>query len=348
MTNETKYIIPPDYRPLFGIREIETAIKLTKDCFETFLAEELSLQRVTAPLFLRKSTGLNDDLNGIEKPVSFRASGIGIDAEIVQSLAKWKRLALKRYGFKPGEGLYTDMNAIRADETVDPIHSLYVDQWDWEKIIESKNRTPETLKTTVERIYAALLKTERHLSEAFPALTSLRLPEKISFFTSDELYSAFPDKNPKEREAEFTRQHGAIFVIGIGGTLPDGSIHDGRAPDYDDWSTPRSDGGMGLNGDILVWHEPLGIPLELSSMGIRVDPESLRRQLEIRNAMSRAELPFHKALLAGELPQTLGGGIGQSRLCMYFLRTAHVGEVACGLWPDDVIEAYLKNGITLL
>lgn len=342
-----QYEIPSDYRPLFDIRNVETAIKITKDRFETFLANELSLQRVTAPLFIRKGTGLNDDLNGIEKPVSFHASRIGMDGEIVQSLAKWKRFALKRYGFPLGEGLYTDMNAIRADETVDELHSLYVDQWDWEKIIRPEERTFETLKDAVEKVYASLYKTEQYLSDVFPGIIVPKLPESIVFITAEELLAKYPDKSPKERESAFTKENGAVFIIGIGGELPNGTIHDGRAPDYDDWSTPR-EGGIGLNGDVLVWHEPLEIALELSSMGIRVDAVALRRQLEIRNALDRLELPFHKSLVAGELPQTMGGGIGQSRLCMYLLRTVHVGEIACGLWPDEMIEAYANNGITLL
>ncbi|MDO4569709.1 MAG: aspartate--ammonia ligase [Planctomycetia bacterium] len=335
------------YVPLLGIRDVELAIKQVKDHFEDQLSKNLGLQRVTAPFFVQSGTGLNDDLNGVEKPVSFRVSGADCNVEVVQSLAKWKRYALKRYGFQPGEGLYTDMNAIRPDETLDEIHSFYVDQWDWCKVISPEERNVETLKETVRKIYACLVETEQFVASQHPALTPI-LPKDITFVTSKELYEAYPDKTPKERETEVCKKFGAVFVIGIGGELPDGTIHDGRAPDYDDWTTPRPDGGIGLNGDILVWNPVLESAFELSSMGIRVDAEALRRQLKIRQCEERAELPFHKMLLEGALPQTMGGGIGQSRLCMYMLHCAHIGEVACGIWPDGVREACEKAGVTLL
>ena len=335
------------YKPLFSLRDSEQAIKQVKDCFEQLLSREMGLQRVTAPFFVRSGTGLNDDLNGVEMPVSFNVKDAHQKVEVVQSLAKWKRYALKRYGFKPGEGLYTDMNAIRPDETLDNIHSFYVDQWDWCKIILPEERNVETLKATVEKIYACIVACEKAISAKFPVVTPL-LPEKITFVTTKEMYEQYPTLTPKQRETEYCKKYGAIFVIGIGGALPDGSIHDGRAPDYDDWTTPRPDGGIGLNGDIVVWNPILESAYELSSMGIRVDAETLLRQLEIRGCMERAQFPFHKALLAGELPQTLGGGIGQSRLCMYMLRTAHIGEVQAAIWPDEMIAEYAEKGVTLL
>ena len=338
--------IPKDYRPLFPVREIEAAIKGIKDNFERELAVALGLQRVTAPLFLPKSTGLNDNLSGIEKPVSFFASDINEEVEIVQSLAKWKRYALHKYGFRPEEGLYTDMNAIRPDETLSPLHSLYVDQWDWEKVMRPDQRNVDYLKKTVESIFSAMRRTEVFVCKTFPKITPI-LPEKIAFMTSEELSAKYPGMTPKERETAACKECGALFIIGIGGELPDGTIHDGRAPDYDDWSTPR-EGGIGLNGDILLWHPVLETALEVSSMGIRVDAETLRRQLEIRQCEDRAVLPFHRGVLSGELPQTVGGGIGQSRLCLYMLRAIHVGEVACGLWPEETLKAYADAGVTLL
>lgn len=342
-----QYIIPQGYKPAFEVREIESAIKGIKDRFERDLAEQLGLQRVTAPLFLEKSTGLNDDLNGIEKPVGFYASTLKKEVEIVQSLAKWKRYALHQYGFQAGEGLYTDMNAIRPDETVDAIHSLYVDQWDWEKVMRPDQRKVEFLQQIVESIFDALKSTEKYVCRQYPQIQPI-LPKTIRFVTSEELLRTYPDMTPKERETACCKEHGAVFIIGIGGDLSDGTIHDGRAPDYDDWSTPREDGGCGLNGDILLWHPLLETALEVSSMGIRVNAESLRRQLTIRHCEERAELPFHRGVLSGELPQTVGGGIGQSRLCLFMLRAIHVGEVACGLWPEDMIAAYKNANVTLL
>ncbi len=341
------YSIPRDYRSCLEVRERERAIKTVKDDFESALADALNLQRVTAPLFLLKETGLNDDLNGVEKPVRFYATDIGKEVEVVQSLAKWKRHALHRYGFSPGEGLYTDMNAIRPDETLSPIHSLYVDQWDWEKVMKPNERNVEFLQATVESIYQALCQTEMNLARKFPQMTPV-LPKTIQFVTSDELQKEFPNMTPRERENAYCEKHGAIFVIGIGGKLADGREHDGRAPDYDDWTTPRKDGGRGLNGDIIVWHPLLKRAFELSSMGIRVDAVSLKEQLGIRGCTERADLPFHRAVLDGTLPQTIGGGIGQSRLCMFLLKAVHIGEVACGLWPDKATEEYRKSGVVLL
>ncbi len=339
--------IPAGYKPLLTLRDSELAIKQVKDHFEAQLSAALGLQRVTAPFFVRSHTGLNDDLNGVEKPVSFRVSGAHTDVEVVQSLAKWKRFALKRYGFKPGEGIYTDMNAIRPDEELDEIHSFYVDQWDWCKIITAEQRNVETLKETARKIYECLRETEQFVASQHAAITPI-LPNEITFVTTEEALKAYPDKTPKERENEYCRQFGAVFLIGIGGAMSDGTIHDGRAPDYDDWSTPREDGGLGLNGDILVWNPVLQRAFELSSMGIRVNPEALERQLRIRGCLQRRELPFHQALLNGELPQTMGGGIGQSRLCMYMLHAAHVGEVQSAIWPEEMIEECAQAGVTLL
>lgn len=344
----TSLFLPQAYRPTLDVRAIESAIKDIKDYFERRLAEALNLQRVTAPLFVRSGTGINDDLNGVERPLRFCVKEDGdAPVEIVQSLAKWKRLALARYGFRYGEGLYTDMNAIRPDETLDNIHSIYVDQWDWEKIIRPDERNLATLKATVEAIYDAICRTEFHIASEHSGIRPI-LPERITFITSEELCARYPDLHPRERENRICAEHRAVFVIGIGGLLPDGQIHDGRAPDYDDWTTPNSAGGRGLNGDILLWNPVLERSFEISSMGIRVDPATLLTQLEIRGLTARKELAFHRMLLAGELPQTMGGGIGQSRLCMFFLRTAHVGEVACGIWPEEMVRRCKEANITLL
>lgn len=332
-------IIPEGYTSPLDIRETEIAIKYVKDYFERELANQLNLTRVSAPLFVEPQSGLNDTLNGVERPVRF---GIKEQAdhevEIVHSLAKWKRYALKRYGFHHGEGLYTDMNAIRRDEDTDNLHSIFVDQWDWEKIIDKEERNFDTLKDTVRRVYDALRYTEKYMSEKYGYIKPI-LPDEIYFITSQELEDMYPDKTPKERENEITRLKGAVFVMQIGGNLASGKPHDGRAPDYDDWS---------LNGDILVYYPVLDIALELSSMGIRVDEESLMRQLKIRGCEDRANLPFQKALLNGELPYTIGGGIGQSRICMFFLRKAHVGEVQSSLWPAGVVEECEAKGVWLL
>jgi aspartate--ammonia ligase len=340
--------LPVGYEPTLDIRRRETAIKDIKDFFERELSAALGLHRVTAPLFVRSGTGINDDLNGIEQPVRFCVKEDGnAQVEIVQSLAKWKRLALKEYGFEVGDGLYADMNAVRPDETIDEIHSIYVDQWDWEKIISPEERNLETLRNTVESIYDCICRTEYHLASQYASIRPV-LPEKIFFVSAEELFRRWPDADPKERENLICNEHRAVFIIGIGGHLPDGKPHDGRAPDYDDWSTLNSAGGRGLNGDILIWNSVLNRAFEVSSMGIRVDPKTLREQLKVRRLEERLDLDFHRRLLADELPQTMGGGIGQSRLCMFFLRAAHVGEVACGVWPDAMRKACRRANVTLL
>ncbi|RJO65866.1 MAG: aspartate--ammonia ligase [Myxococcales bacterium] len=340
--------IPEGYRTLLDTLEMEAAIKRIKDFFELNLSRSLNLRRVSAPLFVRAGTGVNDDLNGVERPVRFRVKGDGdAEAEIVHSLAKWKRMALKLYGFPAGGGLYTDMNAIRPDEDLDNLHSIYVDQWDWELIIDPAERTLEKLRAVVATIYDALCRTEFFIASIYPSIRPL-LPERIAFVTAEELAARWPDLAPKEREDRILEEKRAVFLIGIGHDLPDGKPHDGRAPDYDDWSTPRPDGGRGLNGDILLWHPVLEQAFEISSMGIRVDAEALRRQLAIRGKETWADREFHRMLLNGELPQTMGGGIGQSRLCMFFLRTAHIGEVAVGLWPDSMQQQCRQAGIVLL
>lgn len=333
-----KLIIPKDYNPVLDLRDTEIAIKLVKDFFETELARQLNLTRVSAPIMVTPESGLNDNLNGVERPVSFDVLETGQQVEIVHSLAKWKRQALKTYGFKPGEGLYTDMNAIRRDEETDNIHSIFVDQWDWERIITQEERNEAFLRSIVEKIYLTLRKTEGYVCAHYPHIKP-ELPDHITFITTQELEDRYPDKTGKEREYLATKEYGAVFLMGVGGALKSGKIHDGRAPDYDDWS---------LNGDILLYDPLLDISLEVSSMGIRVDPETLRNQLAIRGCQERAELPFQKALLNGELPQTIGGGIGQSRMCVYLLRKAHVGEVQASLWPQDVVEACRRANIQLL
>ena len=330
--------IPKGYKSILNPRQTQMAIKKVKDFFERDLAIQLDLIRVSAPLFVTSSSGLNDDLNGVERAVRFDIKGVESDAEIVHSLAKWKRNALKEYGFERDEGLYTDMNAIRRDEDVDNIHSVFVDQWDWERIISKEERTVETLKSTVKKIYAALRHTEKHVADDY-AFAKRLLPEKITFVTSQELEDKYPDLTAKEREYKAAKEHGAIFLMQIGGALKSGKPHDGRAPDYDDWS---------LNGDIIVYYELLDIALELSSMGIRVDEEALMRQLKIKGCEERATLPFHRALLNGELPYTIGGGIGQSRMCMFFLHKAHIGEVQSSVWDDETIRVCNEAGITLL
>ena len=331
-------IIPKNYNPVLDLRDTEIAIKLVKDFFETELARALNLTRVSAPIMVTPQSGLNDNLNGVERPVSFDILETGEMAEIVHSLAKWKRQALKTYGFRPGEGLYTDMNAIRRDEVTDNIHSIFVDQWDWERIITPEERNEATLRDIVKKIYLTLRKTEGFVCAHYPHIKP-ELPDSIAFVSTQELEDRYPDLTPKQREYEAVREHGAVFLMGVGGALRSGKIHDGRAPDYDDWS---------LNGDILLYDPLLDISLEVSSMGIRVDPEALRRQLAIRGCEERAELPFQKALLNGELPLTIGGGIGQSRMCVYLLRKAHVCEVQASLWPEDVVEACRAANIQLL
>lgn len=328
--------------------ELEKAIELVKSEFAAALAGQLSLYKVTAPMLVKRGTGINDDLNGIEKPVSVAAPALaGHTIEIVHSLAKWKRMKLAQLGLPAGEGIFTDMRAIRADEELTPLHSLYVDQWDWEKVIKPEERSLETLKKTVRSIYTAIKVAEVKLYTAFPAFVP-QLPEEITFVHTEELQAQYPDLSPKEREDKIAKALGAVFIIGIGGQLEGGERHDGRAPDYDDWSTPTEKGYKGLNGDIIVWNPVLGRAFELSSMGIRVDVEALTRQLELAACPERASLPFHTALLAGKFPQTMGGGIGQSRMCMFLLQKKHIGEVQASLWPDEMMTGCEKDGITLL
>ncbi len=343
-----KLIKPNGYKAVLDMRQTEQGIKLIKDFFQQNLSAELRLRRVTAPLFVEQGTGINDDLNGVERPVSFPIKDLdGRSAEIVHSLAKWKRLTLANYQVADGYGIYTDMNAIRADEELDNLHSLYVDQWDWERVINEGNRNVDFLKRVVRKIYGALLRTEYLVCEAFPQITPL-LPEDITFFHSEELLQRYPNLTSKQREDAVCKEFGAVFVIGIGGELSDGKIHDGRSPDYDDWSTPNEDGFCGLNGDLLVWNPILENSLELSSMGIRVDKEALLRQLKLRNAEERTGLYFHKRLINEELPLSIGGGIGQSRLCMYFLRKAHIGEIQASIWSEEMYREAAENGIPLI
>ncbi|WP_026504451.1 aspartate--ammonia ligase [Butyrivibrio sp. NC3005] len=331
--------IPNNYHSELNLHDTQIAIKTVKDFFQSLLAERLNLLRVSAPLFVDPASGLNDNLNGVERPVSFDIKNdTDHSAEIVHSLAKWKRFALKKYGFNVGEGLYTDMNAIRRDEETDNIHSIFVDQWDWEKIIKREDRTIDYLKETVSQVYKVLRKTEKFLSIRYDYIEEI-LPKDIYFISTKELEALYPDKTPKEREYLITKEKGAVCLMQIGDKLANGKPHDGRAPDYDDWA---------LNADILVYYPVLDIALELSSMGIRVDATSLKQQLEKAGCTKRAELPFQKAILSDELPLTIGGGIGQSRICMFFLRKAHIGEVQSSLWPKDVEEAALSNGIQLL
>ena len=334
-----KTLIPADYTPALNLHDTQIAIKTVKDAFQSLLAERLNLLRVSAPLFVDPKEGLNDNLNGVERPVTF---GIKeqkeYQAEIVHSLAKWKRYALKKYGFKFGEGLYTDMNAIRRDEDTDNTHSIFVDQWDWEKIIYKEQRNLDTLKEVVRDVYAVLRKTEKYLAIQYDYIEEI-LPHDIFFITSQELLDMFPEYSAKEREYYITKAKGAVCIMQIGDKLENGEPHDGRAPDYDDWA---------LNADILVYYPVLDIALELSSMGIRVDAKSLKSQLEKAGCPERAKLPFQKAILKNELPYTIGGGIGQSRICMFFLRKAHIGEVQCSLWPKETVKALEERNIPLL
>ena len=343
-----KLFFPENYKAKLDLKQTEKAIKLIKDFCQENLSSELRLRRVTAPLFVLQGTGVNDDLNGTERPVSFAVKEMNdAKAEVVQSLAKWKRLMLAHYGIPAGYGIYTDMNAIRPDEELTNIHSLYVDQWDWEKVILAKQRDIEFLKKTVRQIYAVLLRTEFVVYENYPAIKPM-LPDEITFIYSEELAQRYPKLTPKEREFVITKEHGAVFIIGIGEKLTNGEIHDGRAPDYDDWTTPNSAGYFGLNGDILIWNPVLQQSFEISSMGIRVDKEALLRQLDLSGMNNRKELMFHKKLLKDELPLSIGGGIGQSRLCMYFLRKAHIGEVQASLWPDEMVQQCADHNIFMV
>ena len=330
--------IPSSYKPKLSVYETQKAIDYIKRTFQMNLAIELNLRRVSAPLFVRENSGLNDNLNGVERPVKFDVPAVGEYAEVVHSLAKWKRLALKRYDFFVGKGIYTDMNAIRRDEELDNIHSVYVDQWDWEKVIDRSMRNEEYLRLVVKKIVAALVATNNAVRYEFNQLECNISPE-VSFITTQELEDMYPDKTPKERENLYVREHHTTFLMKIGGALRSGKPHDGRAPDYDDWE---------LNGDILIWNEVLGTAFEISSMGIRVDAESLARQLKTAGCEERAALPFHKMLLNDELPLTIGGGIGQSRLCMLLMQTAHIGEVQVSVWDDNTVCECEKAGIMLL
>lgn len=342
------YKISANYKPVLAVRETEHAIVAIKNFFQTSLSTELNLTRVTAPLFVPSGRGINDDLNGVEEPVSFAVKDMGGQRmEIVQSLAKWKRLKVTEMGCKPGFGIYTDMNAIRPDETLDAIHSLYVDQWDWELCIDEKDRNVFFLLDIVKKVYRSLKRTEFYIFDHYSKLTPI-LPEEIKLIYSDDLQREYPKLTPKERENAAAKKYGAVFIVGIGGKLPDGSVHDGRAPDYDDWITESGDGHVGLNGDLILWNNVLGTAFELSSMGIRVSPESLRAQLKERGMEERAELDFHKRLLNGELSFTLGGGIGQSRLCMFLLRKAHIGETQVSAWPESIRQECKAAGIPLL
>ena len=336
----SKTIIPANYTPALNLYDTQRAIGTVKRLFADTLCATLNLYRVSAPLFLEASTGLNDDLNGVERPVSFDVPSLNEQAEVVHSLAKWKRYALYKYGFRPGQGIVTDMNAVRRDEELDNLHSIYVDQWDWERVITADQRTLEFLQETVRDIVDAVCATSDELRWKFPELkNNIHLGREVAFITTQELEDRYPDFTPKQRENAFAKEHGTVCIMQIGGRLKSGQPHDGRAPDYDDWT---------LNCDILFWHKPLDCALELSSMGIRVDADALRRQLDAAGCPQRAELPFHKLLLDGTLPLTMGGGIGQSRLCMLLLGKAHVGEVQVSLWDDATVQACRNSGVELL
>ena len=339
---------PKDYSSILDVNQTEQAIKLVKDFFQINLASELRLRRVTAPLFVRKGTGINDDLNGVERPVSFPMKEMNDQqAEIVQSLAKWKRMALADLNMPVGYGIYTDMNAIRPDEELTNIHSLYVDQWDWERVIRPEDRNVDFLRKIVRQIYSAVVRTENLVHDYYPEIVP-QLPDEITFLHAEDLAAEYPKLTSRERENKVAKQYGAVFIIGIGAEMPNGEIHDGRAPDYDDWITPSRPGYRGLNGDIVIWNPVLERSFEISSMGIRVDKSSLMEQLTIRKQVERSQLLWHQLLLSDKLPQTIGGGIGQSRLCMYFLRKAHIGEIQSSIWPDKMVEQCHSNGIHLL
>jgi aspartate--ammonia ligase len=340
--------LPDNYKPLLDLKQTEKAILLVKNNFQQNLSSELRLRRVTAPLFVLKGTGINDDLNGVERKVAFEIKDMnGAVAEVVNSLAKWKRMALADYNIKEGYGIYTDMNAIRPDEYLDNLHSLYVDQWDWERVIKEEERSLDFLKYIVIKLYEVIKRTEFVIYENYNQIEPL-LPDKITFIHSEELLAEYPKLTPRERETEAVKKYGAIFVIGIGAELADGKPHDGRAPDYDDWITPTHKGYRGLNGDIILWNPILEAAFEISSMGIRVDRESLIKQLEITGTTERKNLMFHRRLLSGELPLCIGGGLGQSRICMFYLRKAHIGEIQSSVWPQEMIDLCRKNNILLV
>lgn len=344
----SKLNLPKNYKSILDLKQTEQAIKLVKDTFQDNLSAELKLRRVTAPLFVMKGTGINDDLNGTERKVTFPVKDLDDQpAEVVNSLAKWKRMALADYKIEQGYGIYTDMNAIRPDEELDNIHSLYVDQWDWEKVITEKERTLDNLKFIVNKIYEVLKRTEFVIFENYPEIKPI-LPENITYIHAEELQAMYPDLTPKKRETEFLKKHKAVFIIGIGSDLADGKPHDGRAPDYDDWITPTNGVFKGLNGDIMLWHPILEIAFEISSMGIRVNKKSLLKQLEVTGNNDRKELLFHKRLLNDELPLSIGGGIGQSRLCMFYLRKAHIGEIQSSIWTKRMQEDCKEHGIILI
>ena len=341
-------ILPKNYKAILTLSQTEQAIKSIKDFFQQSLASQLRLRRVTAPLFVTSGLGINDDLNGIERPVTFAIGDMGdARAEIVHSLAKWKRMTLAEYKIERGYGIYTDMNAIRPDETLDNLHSLYVDQWDWEAVMGGEDRNVAYLKSAVDGIYNVLLQTEYMVYEHYPQIRPI-LPRKITYIHAQQLLDLYPDLSPKERENAVARKYGAVFIIGIGGALSDGKPHDGRAPDYDDWSTVAENGLAGLNGDILLWNPVLECAFEISSMGILVESEALMRQLKISGQLHRKELYFHRRLLSGDLPQSIGGGIGQSRLCMFLLRKGHIGEIQASIWPDDMRRACREMGMPLI
>ena len=345
----SKLIIPQDYHATLDMKQTEQAIKLIKDFFLSSLSTELRLRRVTAPLFVLRGLGINDDLNGVERPVSFPIKDMNeATAEVVHSLAKWKRITLAEYDIKPGYGIVTDMNAIRADEELDNVHSMYVDQWDWERTMTEEDRNIEYLKKIVRKIYCAILRTEFFVCETYPGLKPY-LPEEITFIHSEELLKMYPNLTPKQREDAICQKYGAVFIMGIGGKLANGEPHDLRAPDYDDWTTPDPASGYnGLNGDLMIWYPVLQRSIELSSMGIRVNQESMLRQLAMTGKEERKSLYFHSRLLSGELPQSIGGGIGQSRLCMCLLHKAHIGETQSSIWPADMRSRCREEGMMLL
>lgn len=342
------FIKPEKYEPLLDLKQTELGIKQIKDFFQINLSSELRLRRVTAPLFVLKGLGINDDLNGVERPVSFPIKDLGdVKAEVVQSLAKWKRITLSEYNIDPGYGIYTDMNAIRSDEELGNLHSLYVDQWDWERVISNEERNVDFLIQVVEKIYASMVRTEYMVYESYPQIKPY-LPEKLFFIHSEELRALYPDLTPKEREDAITEKYGAVFIIGIGCQLSDGTKHDGRAPDYDDYSSLGLHGLPGLNGDLLLWNKVLNRAVEFSSMGVRVDKATLLKQLKESNSEEKLELYFHKRLIDGTLPLSIGGGIGQSRLCMFYLRKAHIGEIQASIWPQEMREECKKHNIHLI
>lgn len=343
-----RLIIPDNYKSLLGLKQTETALKMMKEHFEIGLSSELRLRRVTAPLFVLSSTGLNDNLRGVEEPIEFKIKDMrDQEAEVVQSLAKWKRMMLRDYDIELGNGIYTDMNALRKDEELDNLHSVYVDQWDWERVITKEDKNLDYLKKVVQQIYATIRRTEFYLFSLFPQVRP-QLPEEITFIHAEQLYEMYPDLTPKQREDKICEKYGAVFIIGIGAVLPDGKPHDLRSPDYDDWTTETEKGFRGLNGDIIVWNKVLESACELSSMGIRVDKEELVRQLEISGDMDRLELLFHRRLMDGELPSAIGGGIGQSRTAMMYLQKAHIGEIQSAIWPGEMVNHCRKCGIKLM